>query len=287
MKQKQILGYLFFFLVSFFIFAFLLFPGEKAASHLSAGLTEKYTPLEISIQSIELNFPLGMDMETPAVLLDEKTQIQTDLLKITFDFLSVFGKEKKINFHSGFYQGLLKGRMVLNAADPFLISQAEMSLSDIKINGFKYQTALADITLDLKLGGEYSFSDTKKTPGKGALHIKDLTAAMNDSLFNTINVPLVDFSTIQLEFIQTNNKLTLTSCLAKGSIINMKLTGDIELALPLETSRLDLKGTLLPDSIHFNRFANAASPRAGAKRSTREGIKFNIRGTLEKPSIQL
>ncbi len=287
MKRKLILFYLVFFLLSLFVFTSILFPGKEAATHLSSLLTARYSPLQIDIQSVTHEFPLGLNLENPRVILNEKMPIETNLIKISFNLSSVFRKQKKIKIQSGFYDGTLKGSMNLNETRLPLLSDITLLLSGVKINNFRYKTDFADIILDLELAGEYAYSETrdKKIPGKGAVHIKNLSARMKDSLFNTLGFPLIDFSSIRLEFIQAKNKVTLTRCLAKGAILNVKMTGELALGSSMETTILNFKGVILPDSRQLNRFVRMSG--GAAARRGNKGIKFNISGTLEKPQIGL
>lgn len=289
MNRKLILFYFIFFLIAFFVFASILFPGKEAATHLSSLLTARYSPLQIDIQSVTPEFPLGLKFENPKVILNEKTSIKVNLLKINFNLFSVFRKQKRIKIRSGFYDGTLEGSMTLNETGLPFLSNIALLLSGVKINDFRYKTDFADTLLDLEVAGEYAYFEAgdKKIPGKGAVHIENFSARMKDSLFNTIGLPLVDFSSIGLEFIQTKNKVTLTRCLAKGSIINVKLTGELAFGSSMETTILNLKGVILPDSIQLNRFARMASPGSATGKSDRKGIEFNISGTLGKPQIGL
>ena len=256
---------------------------------MSSVLTANYSPLQIDIKRISPEFPLGLSLENPSVVLNGKTRIETDCLDVRFNTSSVLKKQKRINIQAGFYGGILTGSMNVNEMEPGFISDMELLLSEVKINDFKYKTDLTDILLNLELAGDYEYFETKdkKEPGKGGFQIRNFSAAMKDSLFNKIGFPLVDFSSVKIEFIQTKNRISLTQCFAQGSIINVKLAGDIDVDSSLETTLLNLRGVILPDSKQLSRFVQIASPGQVGMDSAKEGIRFNISGTLGKPRISL
>ncbi len=287
MKRRLIVFYFIFFLLSLFVFALILFPGKETATHLASLLTARYSSLQIDIQSVRPQFPLGLKLDNPRVILNGKTPVETNLLEISFDLSSLFRKQKKLKIKSGFYEGTLKGSMNLNETGVALFSDITLLFSGVKINDFKYKTDLADIILDMEIDGKYSDSEAGGGgAGKGTVHIKNFSAMMKDSLFNILGFPSVDFSSIQIEFIQVKNKVTLTRCIAKGSIINIQLTGDLAFDSSLETIKLNLKGMILPDSAQLNLFARSG-PGSAAGKQGNGGIKFKISGTLEKPQIGL
>lgn len=256
---------------------------------MSSILTANYSPLQIDIKGISPEFPLGLKLENPRVVLNGKTQIETSSLSLRFNLSSVFKKQKRIKIQASFYQGTITGSMNLNEMGPGLVSDIKLLLSGVKINDFKYKPYLADIILDLELAGDYTYSGTKdkKNLGKGGVQIKNFSATMKDSLFKMIGFPRVDFSSVKIEFIQTKNRVRLTQCFAQGSIINVKLTGDLDVGSSLETTLLNLRGVILPDSKQISRFAQMASPGQVQMGFAKEGIRFNISGTLEKPRISL
>ena len=51
--------------------------------------------------------------------------------------------------------------------------------------------------------------------------------------------------------------------------------------------KLDIKGVVLQDSPYFTRFANIDAVKIMAGDILKNGIKFNLKGTLSEPEISI
>ena len=287
MKLKPILLYILFFMVSFIFFIFLLFPQKEVAAYLSHSLTDPDSNVLLSIDKVRLGFPFKLKLENTKLTFGRNTQIVPDSFDVLLDISSIFKEGKYIRIQSDVYQGSVKGSLRLISIKPFLFSDSEFFMSGINISDFRYKTDLADIALTCELSGEYKQIEAgdKKDSGEGVMHIHNFSAKMKNSLFNTLNLPVIDFSEIELEFIRQSKVVTLVQCQAKGPSINVKLKGNINIAFPVQKSRLNLKGTILADSPYLVKFINTAALKSKAKNISKDGIKFYIKGTLKNPKI--
>ncbi len=293
MKPKSIFFYILFFLVSSLGFVFLLFPGKEFAVYLSQVV--KNQNLALHMDDVKPAFPFTLGFENTTLLLgpdmDQGMQIIPESFQVFLDFFSIFKEEKQIKFQSGFSQGSLKGHLLINSLDPFLFSSVTASMSVVKIVDFRYKTDFADISLGCELNGEYKQISTgnEKDLGKGSMSIRNFSAvfstAMKGSLFTALNIPAIDFSDITLEFIHQPARLILTRCTARGSIINVKLKGGMDIVFPVQKTRLNLSGVLLPDSPYLAKFANYPAFTSIVGNIKKEGILFTIKGTLENPEL--
>lgn len=289
MKPKSILFYILFFIVTSSGFVFLLFPGKEFAVYLSQVV--KNQNLDLRIDNVKPAFPFTLGFGNTTLLLgrdmDKGMQIVPQFFQVFLDPFSIFKEEKQIKFQSGFSPGSLKGHLLLNSLDPFLFSRVTASMSGVKIIDFRYKTDLADITLDCELNGEYiqAGAGDNKVLGKGSMLIQKFSAEMKDSLFIVLNLPVVDFSEITLEFTQHPKRLTLNRCIARGPIINVKLKGEIDILFPVQKTRLNLSGVILPDSPYLAKFVNYSAIKSVAGNSKKDGIIFTIKGTLENPEM--
>jgi type II secretion system protein N len=293
MKLKSILLYILFFSASSLVFVFLLFPRAEFANYLSYAL--KRQNLVVTIDNVKPAIPFTLKFENTKFLLGQNINQNTNQgihivpqsFEVLLDPVSIFKDKKQIKFQSGFYQGFINGHLFLNSFDPLAFSNVTASMSGVKISGFAYKTDLADITLGCELNGEYkqTRAGDKKDFGNGRMLISNFSAQMKDSLFNNLHLPVVDFSEITLEFIQHPKRITLTQCTAKGSIINVKLKGSMDIIFPVQKTRLNLTGVIQPDSPYLAKFVNMAVIKSVVKNIKKNGIIFTIKGTLENPEI--
>ena len=270
------------------LFIYILFPQKDAAGYISGLLDENNSKLQFFCERVKLKLPLKLSMENPKLLIDKQIYVEPELFEIKLSPALFFKRHKEIVFQSDLYTGSLNGVIDLKSFDSFLLSKADVFISKVKIDNFGYKTDLADIILGCVLNGEYNYSEiSEKKKGNGKLIIKDFYAKMENSFFNRLHLPVVDFSEIKIEFEQQSNVITIRKCAARGSVINLKLKGKIDIFSPLNMARLDLKGVILQDSPYFAKFANIASVRAVAGNSLQNGIKFNLTGTLNNPKISI
>ncbi len=287
MNLKLVLFYILFFMTAFIFFVFLSFPGKKVAAYLSGAVTKPDAMVQVTMDDADLYPPLRLDLDKIRFALGPDITINPASFGVSLSPLVFFENEKSISFQSKLFQGTIHGRLKFTHLDPLATSAAHIIFSEIKTAPFIYKTTLADITLSCEINGEYIFSglENGKKQGHGTFFFRNVSAVMENSLFNRLNLPAVDFSQIEAGYEQTGNTLTITNCIAKGSIVHIKLTGDIHLGFPLNESRLDLTGLVLPESPYLAAFANNAAIRSAAKNISKDGIKFGISGTLMQPKI--
>jgi type II secretion system protein N len=288
MKLKPFLLYTLFFLAAVLVFIWLLFPQKEAAKYFSHLLNQYDSKVEFSCEKVKLQPLLKLSFENSELLINNNIKIRPESLDIKLNPSFFDNKTKKIVFQSRLHQGTFNGVLGLKDSNPLLFSKAQFKMSDIKIVHFNYQTDLADMTFSCIVNGEYNFKGVKgKQTGKGNVFIKDFAAKLSKSLFNTLNLPLVDFSQIKIDFEQQSNIITITQCVARGPVINLKLRGKIDMILPVNNVRLDLTGIILQDSPYLAKFANMAEIKALAGNILKNGIKFKITGTLNNPNISI
>ncbi len=290
MKFKSVTLYSLFFIAALFVLVYLLFPQKDAAQFLSGYLNKNNSKLALSCESVKLKMPLKLSLENPKILIDNNIQLEPEFFEIKLNPSLFFNKSKKNVFQSDLYQGSVKGTFDVKNFEPLLFSRAELLISKVKIDNVRYKTELADILLGCVVNGEYQYNEgiDKNKFGTGKFIIKNFSAKIKNSFFNALNLPVVDFKEILLEFEQeSNNIVSITQCLARGSIINLKLKGDINIVFPLRMTKLDLAGVVIQDSPYFARLANTAAVKTVVDAILKDGIKFNLQGTLSEPEISI
>ena len=287
MKVKLVVLYFLFFMAAFVLFVFVLFPGKKVAAYLSRTVTRPDAMVQVRMEDAGLYPPLHVFFDNTRFSLGPDLTITPQTFGISLSLPAFFKNEKNIGFQSKIFQGTANGSFRVTDFDPLTVSGAQLTMSGIKITQFFYQTDLADITLSGEINGEYGFlgQENEKQQGKGICVITNVAAVMENSLFNRMNLPLVDFSQVEAAYTQAGKIITITNCIAKGSIVHIKLTGDIQLEFPLKESRLNLMGLVLPESPYLAVLADNAVIKAAVKNISRDGIKFGLSGTLMHPKI--
>ena len=302
MNLRSIFIYLLIFILAFVGFVFISFPGKEAGTRVAAMLNGKDPGLRFSIGSATPGLPFSLNLNGMTVSLDNKVLMAPDSFEVSFSPLSLLGREKKIGVQGTLSQGRMKGSLLVKSFDPFEASGLRFALEKIRIRDFPYHSPLAEVTLTCDISGEYRENpadpslpppsgkqDRARTeafpPGSGSLVLENVLAHLENSWFNLIEFPDIDFSSLAVDFTCQGQRLVIARCVGKGAVINIKLNGEIRLAPAVEKSRLNLTGKILPDSPYLDRLANQAAVRFKARNVTRNGIDFFIKGTLENPRI--
>ncbi len=130
-------------------------------------------------------------------------------------------------------------------------------------------------------------SDADKDFISGSIHIKTLSLNSDTSMFKQLNLQAIDFSDIEFEFTHKSNTLAIIKGKAIGSLISMELIGKINLASPLQTSKLNLTCKILPDSPYLKNLSSFTGILSSETDPIKDGISFKISGTLKNPKLKI
>jgi len=125
----------------------------------------------------------------------------------------------------------------------------------------------------------------RKDNKNGTIYIQNGSVKIKNSLISYI-IPEINFSNIDLEFKQLSKKKMTIECFTEGQI-NVELQGDIEFASSVQDAMLNLTGVILPDSPYLQKFSTMPIIKSKVKNISENGIKFNIKGVLENPKIEI
>lgn len=288
MAGKPIFLYFLFFLAVFTLFLFLRFPGEKAAAYFTRSLAITDSNLKVSIGNVKPALPFHLEFENTEFQFGHDIVIKPESFTVYPGLFDFFKTEKTIDIRSNLQKGTIQSGLYLKTIHPFVLSRAKVLGSDIEIIDFKYITSLGEMILKCKMAGDINFDlGDKKIIGEGMVLFREFSAEMKNPFLNSLNIQVVDFSDIQFDFTHAENIITVKQCSAKGSTINVVLKGTIEIGFPVKESRLNLSGSLLPDSPYLAKFAHSKAVKEITKDITRDGIRFKITGTFKNPEIGL
>ncbi len=289
MKFKPLIFYCLFFVAMCICLSYFLFPGKRVAQKIEFVLEGQKSISNVSIKEAILEFPYSVLLENVAMNFENNQVYKPSDVKFRPDLVSLIRRDKKINFSGGIFDGQTSGTVVFSSfLDPH-VKAFELDASGIKIKNFTHNTGQANLDMSMSLGGNYSSSKegASTITGQGQITIKEMTVIMKKSLFNRLGFPKLVFSSIEIQFAQEKNKVIVSKCSAKGTVLNFKINGNITLNPRLENSVVDLKGYLLPDSPYFSRFGYLSNVRKKVKNISKQGIPFKIRGTIKQPELGL
>jgi len=288
MTVRQIGLYIFYFMIAFVVFAFVLFPREQAAKKISQGLGQIFPGIIIQMDRITPIFPLGIKCEAPVINLGNRFHLMPDDLVVKMPVSTIFKPGSEVIFSGTLFDGSIKGSVTDVSLTDNRFSGFELNLENIKASKVicRIQNADLDISFDVK--GQYIFTEDK---AKGNFILTQVNARIKDSIFNRMGITELDFSSIELDFLQDEKKISLVKCIAKGNVMILHLKGDLiptgNMFDALGDWSIELKGFIQPQPAYISKFAGVSSMANLFKNNREQGLPIRITGLLKAPEIKL
>ena len=157
------------------------------------------------------------------------------------------------------------------------------NLEGIKIIPKKHNISFDSKSCQISLS---SFLMLIKDSGSGKIKINDFLASI-ENLPSYFKLSKVDFSIIDIELNKDKSKLSIIKAEGKGSLFNAKAKGIMNIAVPIENSKLDIKVDILPDSPYFTKSENMSILKNIFKNISKGKMKFHIKGTIRNPRASI
>lgn len=265
------------------LFLFLLFPSESFKGAVATYLVKTFPAYQIQIGQVLPILPLGLGMDTVRISQQDRLNVQIDEIKLTPSFATLFSDIKTINFNGKAYSGNLAGNIDINRHDTGLHTEILLKLSGLRVDEIEYLQAVITRKLSGRLNGSVTIVDE---PGsgdslKGNLELTGARLAFSNPL---IKVSEIDFNDVAADFNVNKKVFSLKRLEAMGGQVTGNLAGTIMLRKPFENSRLNLRGSFMPEEtlmagmqgVITNKIFKQLKP--GAK-----GMPVRIYGTIAKP----
>ncbi|MCD4744390.1 MAG: hypothetical protein K8R67_18150 [Desulfobacteraceae bacterium] len=252
MNFKSIIFYVLYTITAFFLFAWLVFPSQKAATILSGRLNTLNDQVEVEINKVNPGMMLTCKIDQAEIIISNKVKFTLGLLKISPSLFSIFSAKKETGFE------IKKGQCSINKSS--IIFKARGDLKEVN---------------DLQVRGNILFSD--------------IVTKINDiPILHVMGMSELNFSTIDFEFIRDRDKdkIEILNFYAKGDQCNIKVKGNIFLSSKSGEIKLDFKTNIQPNPSYLSKFAGVSSVTSLFDGSD-GGIKLHISGTLENPKVKL
>jgi type II secretion system protein N len=265
------------------LFLYLLFPGESVKGAVSAYLVKTFPAYQIQIGQVAPILPFGLGLDSVRISQQDRLNTQIDEIKLTPKVVTLFSNSKTVYFQGRAYSGVLDGNIDLNQRDTGLHTEMVLKLSDIRVDEIEYLQSAIERKLSGILNGIVTIVDE---PGsrdslKGNLELRSTRLAFSNPL---IKVSEINFNTVSADFNLNKKVFSLKRLEATGGQVTGNLAGTMMLRKPFENSRLNLRGSFIPEEallagmqgIISKKILNRLKP--GAK-----GMPVRIYGTLAKP----
>ncbi|WP_300672387.1 type II secretion system protein GspN [Desulfoluna sp.] len=285
--MKKRLLYTFWIVISLFFFLRVLFPGEFAEVWIESHVDREFGAGSLNVEEVTPALPLGLTVKGLAFKVAELPPLTLRDIRLTPSWLTLFsatpGAEMQASLLGGEaevdgrfqYEGRqwqhLKGRVAdvdLSTLMPFI--KGSMPL-EISLSG------RGDGSLDLS-------REKKKVEGTGRLSLFDVTVGFKDPI---IPVKKLEFASIAVDVEVVGRRLAFSRVHVEGTEVDAELSGTLTLLNRIESSRIDIRGTVNPDPGFVKDLTDRIplAMLADPKLLKRGRIPLRISGTLEHPKV--
>lgn len=290
LKNKKWLGYTLYVILVTLLLLYFLFPAKAVEEFVDNSVGRINPDLGFRAQNIGPWIPAGLrikeaqvylgDAPVPAVFEAESIYLGPHILKL------VKG-EYSINLSGKAYNGKLKGLLQAKGNDGQLFD-SELSFQDFDLGNYAFLVEKLKHKLTGKFSGEIVYTKDSANSGrngKADLRLKDGQLQFQAPIFG---IASVDLQNIDLEMELRDREITIVNAELSGPEVKASMTGSIQLQADLNSSQLNLKGTLEPLAEFYKNYPEIRELLKSMKKRVKRGqYFFAITGTLDEPRFRL
>lgn len=283
-KLHKSLLYIAYTLVAIGCFLYLLFPSQTFKGVVSTYLLKMLPDYQIQFDRLQPVLPLGLGFETVSVLQNDHMWVQIDRLNVTPRITSLLSSRKTINYRGKAYQGFLRGHMDVNTFDKGTQTDVFLKLADIQLSDIAYLQERLGRKVSGFLNADVDLIDNNgpKRSLKGKLDLADVRIELSNPI---INIQEVVLNLVEAEFNVNKQVFSLKRLEAMGGQVEGSLTGTVMLLKPLGKSRINLRGSFIPQEVLLAGVKDIIPGNLFKQQMGGRGIPIRIYGTIEKPKF--
>jgi len=286
-KNKKILSYTTYIAVIACILLYYLFPSDVIKKTLAYRVSRADPNFSIMTGHAAPVLPPGIKLRNVTIKRFNNSLFDIDEVKIKPALLSFLKPETIYTFTGRTGDGTFNGTAAVSNKQSDNRSRLDVNLSEIQIREIPGLQTFSRYPTAGLLSGTIAFNKSRRplVNARANLNIANALLTFPNPVFGLDNL---SFQYIEGEVTFNGRRMQVKKCTFNGSQVDGTIAGIIILKNPFEKSTLRLTGTIQP---HSGFIAGLGQGIAGLLvpriKSTKEGIKFKIRGTLEDPKFSL
>lgn len=283
-RSKKIFLYTFYTLMALLLFIYMRFPSQTMRDLIVAKVEMAEPELQITAEGAYPVFPPGLKLEPFALAYGDIPIIRMAHLKVVPGLISMFRRNKEMDFNGPVASGSLKGnaRIELDERRPKI--NVVMNLARVPVE----ELSLLGMWPEYKLAGEMNthiLYDSLKGAGGTTSVNADITPAKIVLSEPLMGIEELEFSQVVAEMTVTPRMLQIARCELSGNQIEGKITGSIIFRQPIQNSRITLSCTLKPQPAFVAEHRDdMIGGFFGTETAQRRGVILRISGTVGNPS---
>jgi type II secretion system protein N len=268
-------------------FIYWLFPDRAVRSYLGFKLKTANPDLNLTVVHAKPTFPPGLKLEKMNISHKNMPIVDMAEFKIRPDLRYLFSPGNTFLFQGNLYGGTIRGRLdwVPEASNHRAVMNA--TLTAIQIGSSAGLQRLIGRKMSGILAGTVQFESRKGEAGvvSAGLNFSDFKVEILASVFG---IDHLSFKDISADITAAGNSVRVKTCTIRGSQIDGKFNGTIELKDPVSKSILDLSGSIRP----HHQFLADLSKRLpvnllSKKRTDNNEFPIQFAGTIDSPVFSL
>ena len=267
-------------------FLYILFPVDTVKTYIESRAARVSPGMALYVESVRMGFPPGFFFSNAYILSGEEPVVRLDRGRFTPAYLTLISSKPAVNFTGEIAGGHAEGKISMQTGQDNRALATRIQFSAVDLQRLPVLETLYPGTFSGAAKGELDYQASMpaigRSPGTGALML-EISGFRLDLDEDIMGLEYFDFSEITVEAQMANERLNVVQINLAGSQFSAKGNGTIDLRQPLESSRLDLEGTL---EVHppLMRHIGAFLPRQYRGDDT---IPFRITGTMAHPRYSL
>lgn len=281
-RIKKFIAYALFVTGAAVLFLYMLFPSDSVKTFIEYRLAEISPDIDVHIEKVHPGIPPRLSLTNAYVLFRDDMAVRLDRVDCTPDYPSLVSSRPGAGFTAFVAGGRLDGTIHVHESPSTRSMITRMQFSDVDLQaipllGTFYPGDLSG-TARGNIDYEASLNSSGENTAKGSAVVELYGARIN--IEN--NLPGLDFLTfprINVDADLQNNRITFNRIDMEGSQFSATGKGNLTIAPRVETSRVDLNGTV---QIHpeLIRSVGPLLPRQYIKDGK---VSLRITGTVTQP----
>jgi type II secretion system protein N len=201
--------------------------------------------------------------------------------------MTLLRAKKQARFQAHLADGTIKGRVIMDGADPSRRFQVESDLSQIRLEQIDVVQANDRFTLSGVLKGQITH-DGGRSPQNaagGSLSVSGLRITLKSAFYGISDLVM---GQADATFSVTRQDLKVQSLTFNGPMMEGKITGTIMLRRPFGQSQLNLSGNAKPRPELFAQLQETLPMGLiNAQTLGLRGLNFLVRGSVDNPDVSM
>ena len=267
-------------------FLYYLFPSDTVKMYLAYRLSQGDPDLAVTIDHVSPALPPGIRLHDVGIAYRDEAIIDLDSLKLMPGLLSLFTSKTNLNFKGRANAGALSGQAELNNSPKTRSLKIDGQLSGIQMQNIPAVQRLSAHKISGGLGGDFTYAEMGPNLSlTGKLMVSDCRIELDSPIFSQKSL---GFKDIMADLVLNKKTIIIKNCSAKGTQLDVNITGTISLNGAGGKNTLNLTGSVSPHHMLLAKIEKSIPiDFLRRKKGGKAAIPFKISGTLDNPGFSL